>query len=63
MNTAEITHHPAGPIDGSGRERRPEWRLRVPGYPTQYFTHDGSEESKREAHARAVDAATVALGG
>lgn len=62
MNTAEITHHPAGPVDGSGRERPAEWRLWIPGYPTQHFPHDGSEHGMREAHERAMDAAAKVLG-
>jgi 1,4-alpha-glucan branching enzyme len=55
--TAEITHHEAGPIDGSGRERAAEFRVWAPGWSTVYVCYDGTEEGKREAHTRAIDIA------
>jgi len=58
MQTAEISHHPASVVDGSGRPRAAEWRLFVPGYPTMHFPHDGTDAGRREAHGRALDALT-----
>lgn len=62
MHTAEITHHAAGPVDGSGRMRAAEWRVWVPGYPTAIFPHGPGDEAKREAHGLAVDYAARAMG-
>lgn len=61
LRFAEITHHDAGPIDGSGRQRAAEWRLWMPGFATSHFPHDGTDAGKRAAHARALAAADNAF--
>ena len=58
--TIQITHHEASATDGTGRVRRAEWRLWAPGFATSYFPHDGTDEGRREAHARAIQAARAA---
>lgn len=72
MKTAEITHHPSGPVDGSGRERLPQWRVYIlrsgqkvdmtnADSPHAVFPHDDTPEARRAAHGLAMDYATRAM--